>query len=93
MKATNGDLVFSIKPVVGAVFNGCSTSKRLRLTPRSKPSLRISYGPHIATAFFASTASLIVSARAKFRPGDIGHLLFSEEAGCPGRQKRTDEDC
>src|SRR5439155_11201649 len=44
-------------------------------TARLKASLRISYGPHIATAFFASTASLIVSARVKFRPGDIGHLF------------------
>src|ERR1700720_393506 len=44
-----------------------------RFTPRSNAGLAISYGPHMATAFLAFTANVIVFWSEKFFPGDIGH--------------------
>src|ERR1700750_2657702 len=63
------------------------SSRRIRATPRSNPGFAISYGPHIATAFFASAASLRVSLRLKFLPGEIGHLFFEANRRAPGPSK------
>ena len=41
----------------------------------------------MATAFFSSTASLIVSASVKFRPVDTGHLFFSGIRRLPAPSK------
>src|ERR1041384_3462995 len=41
----------------------------------------------MATAFLASTASLSVSARLKFRPGEMGHLLFFGKSLAPAPSK------
>src|SRR4051812_42905495 len=61
--------------------------RRIRFTPRSNPGFAISYGPHIATAFFASAPNFRVSLRLKFLPGDTGHLFFDAKMRAPGPSK------